>query len=370
MKKISVYIHIPFCRSKCYYCDFLSFPGQEERFGAYMDALDAEIEASAPELSGYTVDTILFGGGTPTAIAPDGLIRGLERWRKTCEVSDGAEVTVEANPDTVRLGALRELRAAGFNRLSLGVQSFNDGLLKRIGRAHTAAGARDAYADACEAGFENINVDLMFSIPGQSSGDFAKTLETAIALSPEHISCYGLTVEPSTPIGAEGYEPEEDADRSMYALAREMLTAEGYGHYEISNFALPGHRSRHNLAYWTGLDYRGFGLGAHSLVDGTRFHNDCALDSYISGHGACNRFNVETLRESDRIAEFMFLGLRLLDGINCKDFSRKFDKNIYREYGEQIKELAELGLLLDANGQIRLTPRGIDLSNQVFARFV
>ncbi|MCL2701998.1 MAG: radical SAM family heme chaperone HemW [Defluviitaleaceae bacterium] len=370
MKKLSVYIHIPFCVSKCAYCDFLSFAGRGELHAAYADALASEIVASKTELADYAAETVYFGGGTPTALPASALVRLLDALRGTCKVLPDAEITSEANPETANPQNLSELRAAGFNRLSLGIQSFDDNLLKRVNRAHSAETARDAYAAACEAGFENIGIDLMFSIPGQTTDNFERTLRQAADLSPEHISCYGLTVEPGSSLAGDGYEPDEEADRAMYALAREILPENGYEHYEISNFAIPGHRSRHNTAYWNGQDYRGFGLGAHSLINGARFHAGTCLESYIASNGASPRQNVEFLRESDMRAEFMILGLRLLDGINCEDFSRKFDKNIYREYGAQIKELTAQGLLEASGNRIRLTPRGIDLSNQVFAKFI
>jgi oxygen-independent coproporphyrinogen-3 oxidase len=223
---------------------------------------------------------------------------------KNLYIDDNAEITIEANPETVNLEYLQKLRRLGFNRLSLGVQTFDDELLKRLNRAHTAEAARDAYAAACEAGFENVSIDLMFSIPGQDINSFEQSLTAALDLSPEHISCYGLTVETTTPLGKEGYEPDEDADREMYSLARQELIIAGYEHYEISNFALPGYRSRHNTAYWTGGEYAGFGLGAHSLLNKTRFNNEHNLNKYIVINGA-KRLNVETLGKNALMSEYV-----------------------------------------------------------------
>ena len=370
MKKLSVYVHIPFCVSKCAYCDFLSFTGDAATIKAYTSALCAEIELKSADLKRYTAQTIYFGGGTPTSVPPAYIIDILSFLLEHINVAENAEISIETNPETVNIAYMKELRQAGFNRVSMGVQTFDDNLLARINRAHTSDTARDAYAICCEAGFENISIDLMFSIPGQDYQNFQNTLNTAVDLSPEHISCYGLTVEPSTLIGEEGYEPDEYTDRRMYEMAVETLTAAGYEHYEISNFALPGYRSRHNTAYWTGSDYKGFGLGAHSLINNTRFNNETDVEKYIKTKGLTHRRNIDVLKESDIVSEYIILGLRMLDGINCKDFSLKFDKNIYREYGEAIRELTDLGLLTAEGDVIKLTMRGIDLSNQVFSRFI
>jgi oxygen-independent coproporphyrinogen-3 oxidase len=371
MKKLSVYLHIPFCASKCAYCDFLSFAGHSERKReSYANALVKEIERAAAEFTDYKTDTVFFGGGTPTLLPAADLIRALEALRSQYRVVDDAEITAEANPETLTADKLKELRAGGFNRLSIGAQSFDDGLLSRVGRIHTAEKAEASFADAREAGFDNVNLDLMFSLPGQSLEDWERTLDTACRLEPEHISCYSLTPEPGTRLGDGGYEPDDGLDRAMYAAAKERLLSAGYEHYEISNFAKPGRRCRHNLIYWTGYEYRGFGLGAHSLTDGVRWHNETDLDAYIMNAGAGGRQDPEPLRERDLMSEFMLLGLRLIDGINCEVFLDKFDKNIFEVYGAELNDLINRGLLERDAERIRLTPIGLDVANRVFGEFL
>jgi oxygen-independent coproporphyrinogen-3 oxidase len=375
MKKLSVYIHIPFCGSKCAYCDFLSFDmlsykGREGVTAAYTDALVKEIEGAASVFSGYKTDTVFFGGGTPTFLPAAGLIRVLEALKEPYRVVEDAEITAEANPETLDIDKLSELYAGGFNRLSIGVQSFDDALLSRIGRIHTADKARMSFEDAREAGFGNINLELMFSLPDQDLGAWESTLDEACRLNPEHISCYALSLEPGTRLGTSGFEPDEELDRAMYAMAKEKLSAAGYQHYEISNFAKPGYRCRHNLIYWTGYEYRGFGLGAHSLTDGIRWHNETDLEAYISQAGKGARLDPEPLRERDLMSEFMFLGLRLIDGINCEVFLDKFDKNIFEVYGEELNGLINQGLLVREQDRIRLTSKGLDMANRVFQEFI
>lgn len=369
MRKMSIYVHVPFCLSKCDYCDFLSYSGVGGRvIEDYVGALVGEIKNGAAALRGYAADTVFFGGGTPTFIGHDGLLRILDCLRSHIFITKEAEITVEANPETVGPAALAALREAGVNRLSLGAQSFDDEVLRRVGRAHKAGDIAAACDMARQAGFDNVNLDLMFSMPGQSLAGFERTLEAALALDIAHISCYGLTIEADTPLGAAGIEIDEELDRSMYALAVKAFNGRGYEHYEISNFALKGRHCRHNMAYWTGVPYRGFGLGAHSFMDGARFHNGHDLQSYLSALPSPE--NLEILSESDHMSEFMILGLRLIAGINCKDFSDRFAKNIHQVYGSEIKDLVAGGLLLQQGDRLRLTPLGIDLSNIVFGAFI
>ncbi|MDR1703554.1 MAG: radical SAM family heme chaperone HemW [Clostridiales bacterium] len=371
MKKLSVYVHIPFCASKCSYCDFLSFAGcSKNLLEGYADALIKEIDRAAAEFTDYKTDTVFFGGGTPTFLPAVNLVKTLDALREPYHIVEDAEITTEANPESLDFDKLGELRAGGFNRLSIGVQSFDDTLLSCIGRIHSSGKARQSFEDARRAGFDNINLDLMFSLPGQDIGDWERTLDEACSLDPEHISCYSLTLEPGTRLGDEGCNQDEDADRAMYALAKEKLIAAGYEHYEISNFAKPGYRCRHNLIYWTGYEYRGFGLGAHSLTDGVRWHNETDLNAYIKSAGKGGRLNQEPLRERDLISEFMFLGLRLIDGINCEVFLDKFDKNIYEVYGDQLNSLINRGLIERDAERIKLTSRGLDIANKVFIEFI
>lgn len=368
MNKLSVYIHVPFCVSKCGYCDFLSFSGKSADFGPYLEALIKEIGLAAPDFKDYKVDTVFIGGGTPTVLPAKDLAAVLSALFTGYHVTNDAEISVEANPETVDFHYLKGLREAGANRLSLGVQSFNDNILADIGRIHTAAQARMAYLAARQAGFDNINLDLMFSLPGQNLADWEKTVNAAIDLSPDHISCYSLTVEPDTALGRQGYDPDEDSDRAMFARAVDALTQSGYEHYEISNFAKIGRQCRHNIVYWTGYEYRGFGLGAHSLVHGVRSHNACGIEDYLADPGKAE--DAEYLNYKDLVSEFMFLGLRMLCGVDGNVFYRKFGKQMFRVYEKEIRELTEQGLLKTDGDVIRLTRRGVDLANQVFVRFI
>ncbi|MCL2406615.1 MAG: radical SAM family heme chaperone HemW [Defluviitaleaceae bacterium] len=369
MKNLSLYIHIPFCAAKCSYCDFLSFPADEAVMEKYVDCLREEIKSFAAEFTEHKVSTIYFGGGTPTCLSAYGIESILNEVRGHYCISDDAEITIEGNPESSTLEKLSILRTAGINRISFGVQSFDDKCLTAISRLHSAQQAADAFYIARNAGFGNVSIDLMFSLPHQSLGNYGETLDSAIALKPEHISCYGLTIEDGTPLRDAGYTTDEELDREMFYLTCEKLKDAGYIHYEISNFTLPGFESRHNTAYWNGTDYRGFGLGASSYVDNVRFSNTDNLDEYFLRK--YERKEVYNLSESDEMSEFMFLSLRLLEkGVDAAHFFRRFDKNIYSIFGLQLNELIEGGLLRTSGGRYILTPRGIDLSNQVFMKFL
>ena len=370
MKDLSIYIHIPFCARKCAYCDFLSFSGMDKYHDEYVLSLINEIKLSASEFSGHIVKTIFFGGGTPTLLRANKIGEVLNVIFDNYSVDKNAEISTEANPETVDAKSLKELRAAGFNRLSFGVQAFNNRLLQRIERIHTKETAVSAVYAAREAGFKNINLDLMFALPGQSLADLDKSLDTAVFLDPEHLSAYSLILEEGSKLFKESglSLPDDDTDRDMYELVKEKLKKAGYKHYEISNFAKEGFDCRHNRVYWTGGEYRGFGLGAHSLVNGVRFHNTGSLKSYVSG--GFEKEEAEILSLKDKMSEFMFLGLRLVDGIKITDFYDKFEQNIFSVYGKEINECVEFGLLAERRGNLRLTDKGIDLSNAVFAKFI
>ena len=365
-----IYIHIPFCAAKCAYCDFLSFADCQADIEAYMTALHSELRLYAKLYAHAAVPTIFFGGGTPTLVPAELLVSTLQLVKSLFDVAEDAEITLEANPETVNLDLLSTLRKAGFNRISFGVQAFDDFLLRRIGRIHTAETAAFAVSLAREAGFTNVNLDLMFSLPDQSLADWEATLDRAIALNPEHLSCYSLILEDGTPLAKEIdlVLPDEDTDRAMYALAKERLAQAGYAQYEISNFAKGGYHSRHNCIYWTGVDYIGAGLGAHSLLDERRLCNTDDLKQYISGN--CGVEVLETLTPLERRAEFMVLGLRMTQGISEADFHTNFGRTLDAIYGEAVAEMVRDGLLVRENGYLRLTDRGVDISNRVFARFL
>ena len=379
MKPLCVYIHIPFCLSKCAYCDFLSFSGSKNHAG-YIETLCREIANSAAKLAGYSVRTIYFGGGTPTVLETKGLVKIKKTIEENYRVESGAEITIEANPETCGVGMtalgrpLVELRNAGFNRISIGVQSWCDVMLRRLGRVHSAENAEAAFWAARNAGFDNISLDLMFSLPSQSLDDWKFALNKTINLAPEHISCYGLTVEDGTPLAKESdlQLPSDELDRKMYYMARKAFRKAGYSHYEISNFAKPGKHSRHNTNYWTGGDYIGFGLGAHSLVNSQRFSNIENFDEYIACHFSNDyvAFNHHNLTRCERMEEFMFLGLRLMGGISESQFMQTFNESITNVYGKQIENFVKQGLLRCENGRVALTETCIDVCNKIFTEFL
>lgn len=330
-----IYVHVPFCAAKCGYCDFLSFDDAEGKWEAYCDALIAEIGEARP------VDTVYIGGGTPTVL-PSHLLR-----RLLAALPAAGEVTCEANPGTLDAEKIAVLAEGGVNRVSLGLQAWQPRLLRNIGRRDSGAFTEN-YKALRDAGFENINIDVMFSLPGQSQKDWEETLREVCALAPEHISAYALTPT----------DVDDETDRRMYHYCKAFLAAQGYMQYEISNFCKPGFESRHNLLYWKRGDYRGYGLGAHSFVNGVRFQNTEDLDEYLP------------LSEADAMAEFMFLGLRLTEGVRIAAFAEEFGRSLYEIYGPWIEKMTAGGLLCEKNGYIALTDLGMDLANTVMSGFL
>lgn len=376
-KAAGLYIHIPFCRQKCLYCDFPSFAGREAFQARYTEALLAEIGSRARECADREVCSVFFGGGTPTVLPLPLLERLARRVFSSFRIAEDAEITAEANPGTLNRETVRALRGMGFNRLSIGVQAWQDGLLKRLGRIHTIGDFLENYRIVREEGFRNVNVDLMFALPGQTMADWRETLEGAAALEPEHISAYSLILEEGTPLFREWEEGRlapvsEELDREMYHMAVDFLAEKGYAQYEISNFAKPGRQSRHNRLYWQAEEYLGLGLGAHSYWNGERFHNPYSMEGYICAEGRPERLaeDREPVAERDALAEFMFLGLRLTEGVSFSAFRERFGREMKAVYGEQIAALAAQGLLAEDKDGIRLTRRGIDVSNAVFGEFL
>lgn len=371
----AIYIHIPFCKQKCAYCDFNSYAGLDAVHGAYVDALVSEIGAEAARFNRASTSTIYIGGGTPTLLSPERIRRVLSAVNENFTVASDAEISIEANPETVAHEKLAALREAGINRLSMGFQSLDDELLELLGRKHTAAQAVDAFRVARGAGFENISIDLIFGIPGQSLANWALTLEQAIALDPEHLSCYGLTIEAGTALeqaieSSVVASPDEDLQADMLIYTMDSLYESGYEHYEISNYAKPGFACKHNLTYWDGGDYLGFGAGAHSKAGRTRFSNIAEPVKYMESAGSGARI-AESVEQSvaDEMSEAMFLGLRKMDGVDQEAFHARFGLTIDSVFGEEIKDLVGLGLLV-RNANLRLTPKGVLLGNEVFSRFV
>lgn len=375
----AAYVHVPFCISKCFYCDFNSFAGMDSLFEDYVVVLMEEIRrtgAHAPEHK-LPMDSVYFGGGTPTVLGAGSLAGVLNSLRASLGVAEDAEVTLEANPGTVDEYKLVELFAAGFNRLSLGVQSLEDAFLQRLGRVHSVKQALNAYEAARNAGFANVGIDLMFALPGQTLDSWSRTLDAAIDLAPQHISLYELSIEDGTRFAqmcATGQLdlPGEDEQIDMYELTIAKLTAAGYEHYEVSNFARSGFRSRHNSVYWRNEPYYGFGAGATSYVNGDRNRRIGSPKQYIdainTGSDAIE-FS-EHLVGREWLAESVGLGLRVLDGIDLIEFDRKTGVNLLAEFDLEIPGLIGRGLVEIINGRLRVTHRGLLLLNDVIQEFL
>lgn len=377
MKFISIYIHIPFCVSKCFYCDFISFANREDMYKIYIEALLLEIKNSSTEYKYYEIQTIFIGGGTPTVIDYNYIIKIMENVKLYYNISEQAEVTIESNPGTIYYKQLLALKNSGINRVSMGLQASQNRLLKKLGRIYTYEEFVESFNLLREAQFDNINIDLMFSLPEQTIMDWEETLSNVIELNPEHISAYSLIIEEGTPFGHmydqnELLLPDEYIDRQMYYKAKEVLKQNGYIHYEISNFAQNQLESRHNIVYWQQREYIGFGLGAHSYINKMRFHNTYNIDKYIKFSYLKQNITEDIEKNDilDEYAEYMFLGLRLIKGISKYEFKLKFNKNIYDIYGKQLNECKALKLIKEENGNLSLTQKGIDVSNAIFEKFL
>lgn len=378
MRPLEIYIHIPFCVRKCYYCDFLSAPADEKTKDAYMEALYTELTKRAEEFAEYTVVSVFVGGGTPSTVRTKQLVMLLDGLRKYYRMDPDAEITVEVNPGTADKTKLEQYRRAGVNRLSIGLQSGNDGELCRIGRIHNFRQFMDTYEGAVAVGFVNINVDVMSALPGQTLYSYLETLHMLLALKPQptHISAYSLILEEGTRFWELSQEgklefPDEDTDRLMYSETGRVLREAGYERYEISNYAKPGFRCRHNCGYWTRTDYAGFGIGAASLIDNVRFHNGEQLASYLKNPTDC-REDRQVLDSREQMEEFMFLGLRLTEGIDVRTFGSMFGRSPEDVYGEIIEKNKRNGLLeyREGGNRLALTERGLDISNYVMAQFL
>lgn len=409
-KPLELYIHIPFCKKKCNYCDFLSAPASKPRRQEYLEALKTEIMIwSGAAYDDYEVKTVFIGGGTPSILEGEQIQSLLAMVRIYFNVSSSAEITIECNPGTLTRDKLRAYREAGVNRLSLGLQSANDSELKELGRIHTWADFRETYRMARECGFDNINVDLMSALPGQTSKSWADTLRKVAELNPEHISAYSLIIEEGTPFyerygerelkdeltggkpavsirGAEDTSipaedtavwpplPDEDTEREMYAMTEEILASCGYQRYEISNYAKKNRECRHNIGYWTGVSYIGLGLGAASLFGGVRFSNYREMNIYKEALEKAQLptdwDTVTAARDHRAMEEFMFLGLRMTCGVSRKEFQRRFKCPMEEIYGDVLRRQTELGLMEESDGWVKLTARGIDVSNVVLAEFL
>lgn len=392
-KELELYFHIPFCVRKCFYCDFLSAPADQETKRLYMEALLTETAGSALRYADYRVVSLFIGGGTPSSVAVSAVERLMETVGSNYRMAQDAEVTIEVNPGTVTQEGLERYRRAGINRLSIGLQSAVDAELAAIGRIHTWEQFKQVYAAARRAGFRNINVDIMSALPGQTLSGYRNTLERVLSLDspPEHISAYSLILEEGTPLYGR-YErgelklPDEDTDREMYRETGERLEKAGYHRYEISNYAKRGYECRHNCGYWERRQYAGFGLGAASLVDNIRFHNGAELAAYLADPLG-SRKEIHSLSRGEQMEEFLFLGLRLTEGVSFGKFRQLFGQEMEEIYGQVIRKNVRDGLLqiipwtgtgeiirkgrpAEDMDRLALTEKGLDVSNYVMAQFL
>ena len=415
-KQLELYIHIPFCVKKCEYCDFLSFPADEPAQRRYLIALLKEVEYYGMRTDGYRVSSIFIGGGTPSSINAEWIRRILDTVRRRYDLAEDAEITIECNPGTLTPQKLEIYKKAGVNRLSIGLQSTLDEELKTLGRIHTYEEFLESYRAARDAGFYNINIDLMSGLPYQTPEKFQKTLYEVIGLRPAHISVYSLIIEKGTPFW-DHYQkdlalqkagkrtkalPDEDTEYTIYKMTQRMLAEEGFAQYEISNYARPGWECRHNCGYWTGVDYLGIGLGASSYFEGYRFSNTSDMQKYLRlipdlymsavdrseklGFMVMDQEKLDRLDEgkllgqvhkeltrmdeTSRMEEFMFLGLRMICGVSKEEFYRRFGKDMQEVYGEQLADLSEKELLIEEEDRVYLTERGLDLGNYCMAKFL
>ena len=375
-----IYIHIPFCRQKCFYCDFPSFAGRDHQMEAYTKALCCEIAAQGSFVKRQkagAASTVYIGGGTPTALPMEQLTAIIRDVRQSFLLAEDAEFTIEANPGTVTKENLQQLRACGVNRLSFGIQSFEDVLLKRIGRIHTAKQAENAVKAAQAAGFSNVSLDLMYGLPGQSLEQLSASVEQALELQIQHISIYGLQVEAGTVFARQQEQgrlelPSEEMAEAMYDYMTETLPANGYERYEISNFARPGFESRHNLSYWQDVPYLGLGAAAHSYWQGQRLENTADPGRYTEcvEHGWSPAHEEEPMTKEIAMEEFCFLALRTVRGLDAEKFAGKFGCPLETAYGEVLQRMRQKGLLEVENGFWRLTKLGMKYGNIVFEAFI
>ena len=403
MNGLEIYIHIPFCVKKCDYCDFLSAPADLETKEKYVEALINEIKLNKNKMSEYVVDTVFIGGGTPSLLEENQISKIMSVLKDNCNMSENPEITIECNPGTITESKLLEYKKSGINRISFGLQSANDEELKSIGRIHNYAGYLESYNLARKCGFDNINVDLMSALPGQTLKSYEETLNKVVRLEPEHISAYSLIVEENTlmydrvkkaQIKGINILPDEESERKMYYLTNNILRSNGYRKYEISNYSKPGKECKHNIGYWQRKEYLGFGIGAASLYKENRYNNISDINKYIEvltnniKENSINNVgnssevenqvnilnsivkNLQQLTERDRMEEFMFLGLRMMEGVSMEKFEQYFGKTYMEVYGKVQKRMEDKRFLINDNGYVKLTEFGIDLSNYVMSEFL
>ena len=382
MREMELYVHIPFCVQKCSYCDFLSMPAEDEVKKEYVSRLKEEIRQMSEKYPGRMVKSVFFGGGTPSILPGSAIVKIMDCIREHFQIREDGEITIECNPGTLDVSRLTQYKRAGINRLSLGLQSADDRELKLLGRIHTYEDFLKSFDCARKCGFDNINVDVMSGLPTQKLKSWEQTLKKVTGLKPEHISAYGLIIEEGTPFwkiygydeetrqkgGQPLFLPSEEEERQMYAFTEAYLAKKGYERYEISNYAKPGCQCVHNRGYWDRSDYLGLGLGASSMMDNCRFSNTGSMDAYLKGQTL--EGEVYRLSRREQMEEYMFLGMRMMEGISRADFLKQFQVTVDFVYADVLKNLKQEGLILDEEGRIRLTDRGIDVSNYVFSQFL
>lgn len=380
-KPLEVYIHIPFCARKCAYCDFLSGPASASVQEHYVKQLVEEISCQSAHYPGYIVTSVFLGGGTPSLILPEQILEIMNEVRTHFDLTEDAEVTIEANPGTVTMEKLEAWREGGINRISIGLQSADDKELRNLGRIHTYDEFLKTYQRVRQAGFGNVNIDLMSALPGQTLASWKSTLKNVTRLKPEHISAYSLMVEKGTPFydqyhGHPDLLPNEDEERQIYYATKKFLQSKGFYRYEISNYAKPGRECRHNIGYWTGVEYLGLGLGASSYIQGFRFHNEKDLKVYcrlnMKGKQADDWLHQEIIKlsQKEKMEEFMFLGLRMMKGVSRKEFLKRFGMDMWDVYGKVLDKLEGNRLIVVEEPYVRLTEFGIDISNYVLSEFL
>lgn len=367
MNPLAIYLHVPFCARKCAYCDFASFSGRQDVWQPYFTALHSEIDAWADELCAYEAHSIFFGGGTPSLVPAEYITAALSHLHSRISFAEDAEITIEANPGTLTPEKLQAYRAAGVNRISIGVQSFDAGLLKALGRIHTPEEAAAAVHMAREAGFANISIDLMYALPGQSMAQWQESLARAVSLPVNHISAYSLIVEEGTPLhravmADEVHVPDDDAAIEMQRMAVAYLASQGFERYEISNFARSGFESRHNMTYWLGGEYLGLGSAAHSLMGNERFSNPPRLERYLAGERMLDRQARSLL---DQQEEALMLETRMLRGLDLAAWQARFGHDLLESRSGEIRRLADCGLVEIQDGFLRLTSLGLELQDSV-----
>jgi putative oxygen-independent coproporphyrinogen III oxidase len=378
MTSAGIYIHIPFCKSRCSYCDFATGLYNADLAERYIKALEIDIQTTCKEELSKAVDTIYFGGGTPSMLSPSQIERLLEAIHQRFQIEPAAEITMEINPGSVTKSTLGKFRHAGINRASFGAQTFDDAELARLGRSHTSTDTLKTFDALRESGFDNISFDLIAGLPGQTMERWQSNVERSLGLKPEHLSFYLLEVHSGTPLAQHierGIQPKPDDDLAgeMYEWMLESASASGYEHYEISNLCLPGLESRHNSKYWTGAAYYGFGCSAHSFDGhGCRWSNERDVNSYVQlvESGRTPIVEEQRLSQDDLKAEAIFLGLRLMSGVDTREYQRNFGIDICEEHQDDFKRFQEAGLIEFDGDLIRLTRAGALMSNEVFARFV